>query len=125
VPIKDTDRDGLDDDWEMKWFGNLAAGPADDPDRDGRSNAVEQALGSNPLVADPAFELELSRWNSRLIRVSWPANPLFNYEVLGRVDAGAAETVITNLPGQSPELEWIGPANSSATELLRVRALEK
>ena len=33
VPITDTDQDGLDDEWETKWFGNLSSGPTDDPDQ--------------------------------------------------------------------------------------------
>jgi len=44
----DTDGDGLPDAWELKHFGSLARGPADDPDGDGFSNWQEYRGGSNP-----------------------------------------------------------------------------
>ncbi len=46
--------DGLPDDWQAKYFGGntLAAGPKADPDKDGLSNEVEFARGSNPATAD-------------------------------------------------------------------------
>lgn len=53
VDAQDSDFDGLPDEWEIQYFGNVAAhGPADDPDSDGNSNARELADGTNP--ADPA-----------------------------------------------------------------------
>ncbi len=37
----DTDNDGLIDSWEVTWFGDLSAGPAEDPDLDGLTNQQE------------------------------------------------------------------------------------
>src|SRR5262245_13344021 len=51
-PFVDTDGDGLRDDWENKFFGNLSANPGDDPDGDGLTNAQEQTLGTDPTKAD-------------------------------------------------------------------------
>ena len=48
----DTDGDGLADDWERFWFGNLAQTGADDPDGDGRSNGQEFHELTNPVLAD-------------------------------------------------------------------------
>lgn len=61
APIRDSDRDGLHDDWEMAKFGTLAYGPLDDPDGDGFSNAREQAIGSHPNQMDSPFSSHSTR----------------------------------------------------------------
>src|ERR1043166_134004 len=81
VPITDVDADGLDDAWEMARFGSLAAGPTDDPDRDGLSNMREQILGTDPHAFDFPLQLNLSRWNDSYARLSWSGSSNFNYEV--------------------------------------------
>lgn len=48
----DSDGDGLPDAWEMAYFGTLAYGANDDPDRDGYSNLQEYLAGSNPMDAN-------------------------------------------------------------------------
>ena len=48
----DSDGDGLDDSWELLYFGNLAALPAADPDGDDLTNGDEHALGSAPTLFD-------------------------------------------------------------------------
>ncbi len=64
----DTDGDGLPDEWELAWFGNLNATPEGDPDGDGRSNRQESNDGTNPLVADilRIANLQLAGGNSIL-----------------------------------------------------------
>jgi len=53
IDAQDSDNDGLTDDWEILYFGNVEAyGPADDPDGDNNSNQRELADGTNP--DDPA-----------------------------------------------------------------------
>lgn len=120
VAQEDVDHDGLDDRWETNWFGNLAAGPRDDPDKDGLSNLQEQLLGKDPTRPDWPLSLDLSAWDENLWRLSWPASDGYDYELLGRPQAGAAETVIDILPGRYPELEWFLPVGTGA-ELYRVR----
>src|SRR5262249_42153630 len=60
IPIVDSDRDGLDDNWERSWFGNLLANPQDDPDDDGYNNAMEQAMGTDPTAPNDVFRLDLT-----------------------------------------------------------------
>ncbi|MDG2124483.1 MAG: lamin tail domain-containing protein, partial [Verrucomicrobiales bacterium] len=48
----DTDRDGLADGWEERFFGGLVEGGDGDADADGLSNAGEMRFGTDPLVAD-------------------------------------------------------------------------
>ena len=49
-PSADTDSDGLPDDWEMHFFGNLDQGASHDPDGDGISNLEEYHHGANPAT---------------------------------------------------------------------------
>jgi hypothetical protein len=45
---RDSDRDGLPDAWELKYFGDLRYNGLDDPDHDGESNRREYLLGRHP-----------------------------------------------------------------------------
>ncbi len=45
---EDTDTDGLADDWEQLWFGNLNETAEGDPDRDGLPNLDELGHGADP-----------------------------------------------------------------------------
>ncbi len=48
----DIDADGLDDQWEIAYFGSLSnpnGNPGDDPDGDHDTNAAEYANGTNPV----------------------------------------------------------------------------
>ena len=46
----DSDNDGLPDEWEMQFFGNLEQGPTGDPDGDGLQNLYEYLAGTNPTI---------------------------------------------------------------------------
>ena len=48
----DSDSDGLLDEWERKYFGNLAQTAAGDSDGDGLSNLQEVQAGTNPTAFD-------------------------------------------------------------------------
>jgi len=121
VPILDSDKDGLDDNWEIIHFAGLAAGPKDDPDRDGYSNAREQIMGADPNVIDPPFRADLSRWNQTLARLSWPGSPNFTYQVWGGTNVTSLN-LITNVVGKFPETEWFTPYTISQ-QFFRVRAI--
>jgi subtilisin-like proprotein convertase family protein/subtilisin family serine protease len=120
--IQDADGDGLDDAWELLHFGNLDQGPRDDPDGDGWSNAVEQMLGTDPNSIDVAFRVDLSKWNPRLARLSWPGKPGHSYDVLMGTNA-ASLNVLTNVPGRFPETEWFTPYTNLTHQFFRVRAV--
>ncbi|HRZ34764.1 MAG TPA: S8 family serine peptidase [Candidatus Paceibacterota bacterium] len=109
VRIEDVDRDGLDDQWELARFGSLDQGPAGDPDQDGWSNVREQILGRDPAIADRPFRLDLSRWDSRWGRLSWPAGAAFRYEVSMQSALGEPPQVVSEQTGRFPELDLIVP----------------
>ncbi|MBM4341898.1 MAG: hypothetical protein FJ100_00775 [Deltaproteobacteria bacterium] len=48
----DADADGLQDGWEVSYFGNLGQGPAGDPDGDGLNNGDEFDAGTDPTLKD-------------------------------------------------------------------------
>lgn len=120
VAINDTDHDGLEDGWEMAHFGSLAFGPKDDPDGDGYNNAVEQIAGTDPNVIDPEFRVDLSRWNERLVRVSWPTSTNHTFQLYGAADAAASFNLITNVTGKFPETEWFTPCSNAVDQFFRV-----
>jgi len=113
IPITDTDGDGLDDNWEMANFGNLAQGPKDDPDGDGWNNAREQIRGTNPNAADQALAIDLSVWNQNLLRLSWPAAAGAVYPVGTFTGTAPASTTLTNITGRFPVTELFVPYTNS------------
>ena len=103
VPIVDADADGLDDRWELKWFGSLGSRPGDDPDGDGRSNAEEQLIGSDPTRNDLPLAPEIDRQSDGRLRLSWPGFAGVPYDLEGAASPGGPWTVLRTIVGQSPE----------------------
>lgn len=118
--IADNDMDGLDDAWENLNFGSLANGPADDLDKDGYQNAREQIMGTNPNVMEVPFQLDFSRADELLTRLSWSSSTNFSYEVqMGTNPANL--NILTNVAGKFPETELLLPYTNSA-QFFQVRA---
>ena len=122
VPITDADHDGLDDSWELAHFGNLTQGPQGDPDGDGHSNLREMLLGSDPLVDDIPFVVDLAPLDTGLLRLSWPGRTNWTYDVLGSSTATAPPAIVATLPGKFPEMEWIAPFTNGPLNFFHIRA---
>jgi uncharacterized repeat protein (TIGR02543 family) len=60
----DSDGDGLPDNWELQYFGNLSQNATGDPDGDGRNNLTEFQNGTNPNSAESLVLADglSSRW---------------------------------------------------------------
>ena len=121
TPIMDSDRDGLDDGWEIAHFGGLTHGPKDDVDLDGYNNAQEQILGTNPMLNETPLQVELSIWNDRLTRINWPGQFGKSYEVW-RTDAlNASLSHLTNVAGVFPETVTFMPYTNAVSQFYQIR----
>jgi subtilisin-like proprotein convertase family protein/subtilisin family serine protease len=125
VQIADSDRDGLDDDWERDHFESLAESPREDPDRDGYLNAWEQMLGTDPSTAEQKLEIDLSLWNERLARLSWSGNTHHQYQVWNSRDNLRPQTLLTNISGVFPQVEFFTPYRDIPYQFFQVREQEK
>lgn len=123
VPITDTDADGLDDAWERRHFGDLRRGPREDSDGDGFNQAREQIMGTNPNALDQTFAAELSIYDTRLLRLSWPATANTAYRVRLGTETTTPLSTVTNIPGRFPEAEWFVPYTGAGTEFFQIEAL--
>lgn len=124
TPITDSDKDGLDDNWETSHFGSLVSTPKDDPDLDGDNNAREQILQTDPNINDVPFRLDLSWLDQKLARLSWPSSENFNYQVRFGTNLSNLN-LTTNLVGKFPETEWFTPYTNTVPQFFQVQAMPK
>lgn len=81
----DSDADGLDDDWELAYFGELLADGFGDFDGDGVSNLAEFIAGTDPTNRDLYLRVFVSRSAISGARtVYWVSSPGRLYRVLYR-----------------------------------------
>ncbi len=123
VGIEDSDADGLDDVWEMAHFRTLAYGPADDPDKDGYSNAREYLMGTSPRVKDEPLAIEMSFWNDSTLRLSWPGVASQPYEIWSG-DSSMEMSFQTNVTGRFPETEWFNAFTNTGSRFFEIRTLK-
>jgi hypothetical protein len=78
----DTDKDGMDDDWEMVYFGTLARDGTGDFDGDGQTDAQEFQAGTDPTNTNSVLRvLTLTPLGGGSTRVIWSAAPGKRYQV--------------------------------------------
>jgi subtilisin family serine protease/subtilisin-like proprotein convertase family protein len=120
VPITDSDKDGLDDAWEMAKFGSLQAGPAEDPDNDGSSNVREQILGTDPMKDERVLDMNIAEWYPGFARLSWPSIDANNYDLLATENLSQPFSLLGTSPGRTPRRALVLPDNGSAHQFFRV-----
>jgi subtilisin family serine protease/subtilisin-like proprotein convertase family protein len=74
TPLLDTDRDGLDDTWELTNFTSLVQNALGDTDKDRSWNAREQALRTNPKIEETPFKLNIARLDTNHFRLAFPSH---------------------------------------------------
>lgn len=120
----DTDADGLPDDWEEFYFGNLAASASDDSDADGLDNADELIAGTNPLLAASVLRLlSIATSEDDGVTLRWPHAASRRYSL----EFSEGFSSWTNLPGFAPVFpapgvaEWTHHSLSTAGRFYRIR----
>jgi hypothetical protein len=83
LSTEDTDADGMDDSWEVAYFGNLNHDGTGDTDNDGQTDLSEFKAGTNPINDKSVLSVGSLRpsgtWRSLL--VFWQAVPGKTYRV--------------------------------------------
>jgi Tol biopolymer transport system component len=94
----DSDGDGMDDDWEVAYFGNLARNGSGDFDGDGQTDLQEFLAGTDPRNDGSILRvMTVSGINSGVVTVLWSAVPGKSYRVQYKDDLGTSGW--TNLSG--------------------------
>jgi len=89
VPLTspDRDRDGLDDDWELAFFGSTQGGAGDDLDGDGVTSLEELIAGTLPDSPQSTLRLRLRVAESGSVRMEWDSVFGRDYELFRMVGA--------------------------------------
>ncbi len=122
VRIADSDHDGLDDAWEILYFGNLSSGARDDPDGDGYNNAQEQLFGTSPTQAPEGPRLDIFLWSDSVARLSWSSLVNKTYFLIERSQANGPPNPIATVRGTFPETEYFLPFLPTQNHFFSLRA---
>jgi hypothetical protein len=91
--LPDFDGDGISDDWETNYFGNVnttnnASNALDDSDGDGMSNRDEYIAGTNPTNALSVLKIVLTATNANVLH--FVAQPNISHSAQWRTNASSA-----------------------------------
>jgi hypothetical protein len=91
-PNFDSDGNGINDLWEIKYFQMVGIDPNDDPDNDGQSNSFEYIVGTSPIDSSSNFRktLDLDSGNHTL---SWTFAPNRMYRIESSTDLKKWSTI--------------------------------
>jgi hypothetical protein len=109
--------DGLDDAWQVQYFGlsNPNAAPMLDPDGDGHTNAFENLAGIDPTSAASFFRVTQSTLSANSFHLTFPTVPGRSYQLqsspnlappwtdIGTAEAGTGSTLTlpVNVSGET------------------------
>jgi hypothetical protein len=117
--VADSDDDGLNDEWELHYFGNLEQDGDDDFDGDGMSNLAEFIAGTDPTQASSVLRfLTANREGDGTVTLSWSAVAGRRYHVEFKNDL--AESHWSVLP-ETPVIESIARQTDTGAAQYRQR----
>ena len=114
LPFVDTDGNGLDDNWEMAYFGHIGVDPKADPDGDGMSNYAEYNAGTNPNDPQSRFafvDVALDPLGGIAIRWSSVASKTYTVQRSGNLLESFSD-VQTNIPA-TPGTNYLRDASAT------------
>lgn len=87
----DSDNDGLDDDWEVAYFGDLSRSGSADFDNDGQTDHQEFIAGTDPRNDSSILRvMTISSMNSGLVTILWNSAPGKTYRIQYKDDLTSA-----------------------------------
>jgi len=121
----DSDGDGLPDEWEMTYFGNLTtANATSDFDHDGQSDLKEYRAGTNPTNSASVFAFTQSSYSSQAggLVLTWQsvAGKLYTLEQTTNLLGGGWQAVISNLTATPPVNTYTTPLAPSKSLYYRM-----
>jgi len=104
----DSEADGMDDDWEMAWFGSLSRTGGDDADGDGVSDLDECRSGTSPVQGASVLRAVVLRsGDGAAVNLLWPAVAGRSYKVEYRDTVeGPAWTELPGDPVVADSTAW-------------------
>jgi Tol biopolymer transport system component len=113
---RDSDGDGMADDWETSYFGDLSHDGSADTDGDGSTDLDEFRAGTNPVDPSSSFRLTgaaVGQGGETVIR--WKAAPgkVYRIEAKERLDQGAWVEVASGLVATSVQESYSVPSAAS------------
>lgn len=121
-PFQDDDGDGLEDRWEVAWFGNLDRTGLLDRDGDGASDADEFRAGTVPLDDQDLFRVGGVRLESGRWAVRWNSRRGRTYRVESMDRLGEPwRAEGAEMDGDGRGLEWVIPESAATTRFVRVQ----
>lgn len=122
----DADGNGINDDWEVQYFGQMGIDPNADPDGDGFSNLQEFLAGTDPTDSGSALRITEITINDPDVVVSFTSctNKLYDLQFSDDLMTTNWTATVTNIPGTATITSATDPGAVSLTNrFYRVRLL--
>jgi hypothetical protein len=116
VPV-DADGNGINDDWEVQYFGHIGIDPNADPDGDGLSNLQEFLAGTDPTDSSSSLRITSIVTNGPDIVISFTTSSNRAYDAQYNDDLTISNwsAVVTNIPGTGAIVSTNDPGAASLT----------
>lgn len=116
----DSDGDGLPDEWEMLYFGNLNYGPTDDPDHDGLSNYQEYLAGTNPNDANSVLRVTDIGAGSGQVSLTWNSVAGKTYTIYGASQINGPYSPLLTVPSAGDGVTSTNLTGSASSQFYRI-----